>query len=136
MSERINLDGLDTARGGELGYDLVLIGPDGRELPGHLKVRGYDSETYQQKLDEQQRRRMAKLQTQKIPSVEELEADTLELATVLVMGWTCPFDLESKPLEYSPTNADRLLKRFRWIRQQVDRAAGNRANFLPGSSAS
>lgn len=136
MNERINLDALDTAKGGELGFDLELIAPDGRALPGRIKVRGYDSATYQDKLDDQQRRRLQKLATQKTTTVEEIEADAMELSGVLVMGWTCPFELEGKPLAYSPANAEVLLKRFRWIRQQVDRAAGNRANFLPGSSAS
>jgi len=136
MDAKINLDALDTERGGEQGFDLELVGPDGAPLPGSLKIRGYDSTTYQQKLDEQQRRRLRHLATQKIPTVEEMDAETLEAASVLIIGWTCPFELNGQPFEYSPDNAQTLLRRFRWLRQQVDRAAGNRANFLPGSSAS
>ena len=136
MNDRINLDALDTARGAEAGFELKLKAPDGHELAGHLKVRGFDSDTYQRTLDDQQRRRLAKGAAGRMPTVEEIEADALELSGSLVMGWSCPFDLEGKALEYSPANAQLLLRRFRWIREQVDRAAGVRANFLPGSSRS
>lgn len=136
MDDKINLDALDTAKGGEAGYELELKAPDGRTLPGRLKIRGYDSASYHQKLEDQNRLRFARGEMGKRPTVEELEADTLELAAVLIVGWTCPFSLEGKPLEYSSQNAALLMRRFRWIREQVDRAAGARANFLPGSSTS
>lgn len=137
MAERIDLNALDTVSGGEHGYELELKSPDGRALPGHIRIRGYDSPTYTRLLDEQQRARLARASMGKqIPSVEELEGEALELVAALVMGWSCPFDLDGQPLEYSAANALTLVRRFPWIRQQVDRAAGVRANFLPGSSAS
>lgn len=136
MDERVNLDALDTARGGEQGFDLELKAPNGRMLPGRMRVRGYDSATYHQLLDEQQRRRLAGLAAARSPTVEQMKAEELELAAALVAGWTVPFDLEGKPLEYSAENAQTLLRRFWWIREQVERAAGVRANFLQGPSAS
>jgi hypothetical protein len=136
MEERINLDELDTARGAEAGFDLKLKSPDGRELPGALRIRGTDSATYQRVLDDQQRRRLGRMTMSKTPTVEDIVADTQELLAALVIGWSCPFNLEGKPLDYSPENARILLRRFSWIREQVDRAASVRANFLPGSSAS
>lgn len=136
MIDRIDLNALDTVAGGERGFELELKAPDGRALPGHIRVRGYDSPTYTQLLDEQQRKRLARAAMGKaVPTVEELEAEALELVAALVMGWTLPFSLDGQPLEYTPANAQLLVRRFPWIRQQVDRAAGVRANFLPGSSA-
>ena len=135
--KKINLDELDTTRGAEQGFELELVSPRGKALPGRLRIRGYDSSTYQEKVDEQQRARLQRTSaTQKIPELAELEAETIELAAVLIMGWTCNFELGGQPLPYSPANAQTLLRRFKWIRQQVDRAAANRANFLPGPSAS
>lgn len=132
---RINLEDLDTAAGGEAGYKLELKTPAGRLLPGHVLVRGYDSATYQQLLDEQQRRRLANIAMGRTPTVEQMNADALEMAAALVIGWTVPVNLEGKPLEYSAANAVKLLGRFLWIREQVERAAGVRANFLSGSAA-
>jgi hypothetical protein len=44
--------------------------------------------------------------------------------------------LDGQPFEYSPTNAVVLLRRFPWIREQVEGAAADRGKFLPASSAS
>jgi len=133
-AERVNLDALDTVRAGELGYELELKAPDGRALPGRIRIRGYDSETYQALLDEQQRKRLARMAMSRTPAVEEMNAESLEAAASLVLGWTVLFDLEGKPFEYSSANAVTLFRRFPWIREQVERAAGVRANFLPGPS--
>lgn len=128
----VKLEDLDTAAGGESGYKLELKTPAGRLLPGYILVRGYDSSTYQQLLDEQQRRRLANIAMGRTPTVEQMNADAIETAAALVITWTVPFNLEGKPLEYSAANAVTLLKRFAWIREQVERAAGVRANFLSG----
>jgi hypothetical protein len=135
MTERVKLEDLDTAAGGEAGYELELRLPTGRMLPGRIKIRGYDSATYQQLLDEHQRRRLANIAMSKNPTVEQMNAEAIETAASLVMGWTVPFDWEGKPFEYSAANAVKLMTRFYWIREQVERAAGVRANFLPGSAA-
>lgn len=137
MEGKVNLNELDTAAAGERGIELELKTPDGRALPGRMLIRGYDSPTYQNALDEQQRRRLLKASTvRQVPTVEQLKADEIELLVGLVAGWTIPFELDGKRLEYSADAARVLLERFRWIREQVDRAAAMRANFLPGSSSS
>jgi len=136
MSARVTLEDLDTAAGGEAGYELELKSPAGKILPGYILVRGYDSATYQQLLDEQQRRRMANIAMQRTPTVEQINADAIEAAASLVKGWTVPFDLDGKPLEYSAANAVKLLERFHWIREQVERAAGVRSNYLRKSAPS
>jgi hypothetical protein len=137
LTERIDLNALDTVAGAERGYPLELKTPDGRALPGHVRVRGYDSPTYTQLLDEQNQRRMHRMaMTKTTPTQQELKADEQEAEAALVAGWTVPFNLDGQPFEYTPANAQLLLKRWPWIRDAVVRAAGVRANFLPGSSAS
>jgi hypothetical protein len=94
------------------------------------------AQTYQQVSDDHQRRRLERLSRRQTPTVEELNAEALELAASLVAGWEDKFDLDGAPLPYSGANAARLLRRFGWIRQQVEQFAGDRANFLPGSTSS
>ncbi len=123
--------------GGERGYPLEVKAPNGQVLPGHLLVRGYDSPTYTQLLDDQNQRRMNRMaMTKTPPTQQELKADEQDAEAALVAGWTVPFNLEGQPFEYSAANARVMLQRFPWIREAVVRAAGVRANFLPGSSAS
>jgi hypothetical protein len=137
-NERIDLAALDVARPAEEGRPLALKHPvTGAVLPGWvLRVRGYDAQTYQQVSDDHQRRRLERLSRRQTPTVEELNAEALELAASLVAGWEDRFDLDGAPLPYSGANAARLFRRFGWIRQQVEQFAGDRANFLPGSTSS
>lgn len=134
-STTIDLDALDTVRGAEQGFDLELRAPNGKPLPGHLRVRGYDAETYQAKSVEQQRRLIEKTTSGRMPTPEQLRDEELELAATLILGWTCPFQIKGEPFPYSEVNAQQLLRRYPWVREQVERAARQRANFLPGSAS-
>ena len=42
----VDLDKLDTVRGGDEGYLLELRSPDETPLPGRMRVRSFDSRTY------------------------------------------------------------------------------------------
>ena len=66
----------------------------------------------------------------------EIENDTIELLAAVTAGWRGDFVLDGTPLPYTEHNAQQLYRRFAWIREQVDQAVGNRANFLPRSPAS
>lgn len=138
MSERVNgfdLGALDTRRGGEQGCELQLKHPaSGALLPCWVRVRGYDADSYQKKLQEQQASRLERLPGHK-PSVQEINEQSLELAATLVAGWR-GVSLDGEPLEYTEAAAVKLLKRFPWIREQVEVAAADRGNFLPGSASS
>ena len=132
----VDLDKLDTVRGGDEGYLLELRSPDETPLPGRMRVRSFDSRTYTELRDEQQRRRLRAAGGGKRPTVEQLEQEALELTAVLIMGWDIQFKVKGEPFAYSAANALKLVQNFPWVREQVERAAAQRANFLPGSSAS
>lgn len=132
----VDLNELDTSLGAEQGYELELVAPNGRPLPGRIKVRGFDSATYQENLDAQQRRVLERTAMRRQATLEDIRDEAIEHSAALVIGWTVPFNLDGEPLEYSAANAKILLKRFPWIREQVERAAGVRANFLPASAGS
>jgi len=135
--DRIDLSALDTRKGAEAGFELQLKHPvTGEILAGWLlKIRGYDAPAYQEVLREHQRRRLERSRNKRI-TVEELEAESLEAAAVLVMGWPDQFNLEGQPFAWSEANARALLGRFPWIREQVETGAADRGNFLPGSAKS
>lgn len=137
MEERIDLAALDTRKGADAGFELQLKHPaTGQPLTGWvLRVRGYDSDAYRRVLDEHQRRRLDRLAMGKRLTVEEMADEALEADAVLVAGWPDRFDLEGRPFEYSEVNARSLLHRFAWMREQIGRAAGDRGNFLPGSTS-
>ncbi len=138
MSERIDLSALDTRKGAQEGVELTLKHPStGAPLAGWtLRVRGYDSEAYQRTSDEQQRRRLDRIAMGKRPTVEELNAEATELSATLIAGWPDKFDLDGKPFAYSESAAQALIVRFPWIREQVEKAAADRGNFLPGPASS
>lgn len=129
----IDLDGFDTVKGAEEGAETTLIAPSGAELKGFM-VRGYDSPTYQRALQEQSRKFLKQGRQRKVPSTDELEAEGLELAGLLLIGWPDHFTLGGQPFPYSHANAVVFLKRFPWAREQIEGVARERANFLPKSS--
>jgi hypothetical protein len=135
MSELVDLGALDTRKYGEQGRDIKLKHPGtGAELAIVLRVRGYDSDAYRRVLDAQQQRRLDRLPSQKV-TVDELRADALELHAHLIAGWS-NVSLDGQPFEYSEANAATLLRRFPWIREQVEVAAADRGKFLPMSASS
>jgi hypothetical protein len=134
MSEKgLDLGALDTRRYSEQGRELQLRHPgDGTPIEARVMVRGYDSDAYQRALDAQQQRRLERLPTHRV-SVDDIRADALELSSALLAGWS-NLAIDGQPFEYSPGNAVTLLRRFPWIREQVEGAAADRGKFLPASS--
>ena len=138
--EKLDLSALDTKKGAEAGFEVQLTHPKtGAELPIWITVLGVDSDTYRSTLMAQQRRRMEKLRRGKRMNVtpEELEDEALDLLVTITAAWRADVDLDGKPFpSFSTTAAKALYARFPWIREQVDAAMADRANFLPGSSTS
>jgi hypothetical protein len=135
MSGATDLGALDTRKYAEQGRELQLRHPGtGAALAATLRVRGYDSDAYRLVLEAQQQRRLERLPTHKV-TVEDMKADALELHATLIAGWA-HIDVDGQPFEYSETNAVALLKRFPWIREQVEVAAADRGKFLPASASS
>lgn len=134
MSEKpaFDLAALDTAKGAEEGYELQLTHPKtGEALPARIRVLGADSETFRDKQRELLRRRGERMnRTRRLAvSPEEAEADSLELLVAATAGWS-GLALDGAELPFSGDNVRLVYKRFGWIREQVDAAVSDRANFL------
>lgn len=131
MENSIDFGALDARKGADAGFELQLVdAPTRQPLPGLvLRIRGYDSAAYQEVLREHQRRRLARARGKRI-TVEELEAESLELAATLVMSWP-----EGATVGGKPATAIGLVS-VPEIRLQVEAGAADLANFLPGSAKS
>jgi len=130
--DRIDFAALDTRKGAEAGFDLQLLDVSTRRpLPGFvLRIRGYDSETYQNKALEQQRLRLERRRDGKVPTEADLKNDALELAAALVISWP-----EGAMVDGSAATAVSIVA-VPAIREQVEAGAADRGNFLPGSAKS
>lgn len=64
-------------------------------------------------------------------TAEQIEEDSISTLAACIAGWK-NIEFEGKPLEFSKSNAKALLNKLRWVREQLDEAIGDRANFLTG----
>lgn len=131
-----DLSQLDVRKGSEDGREIALRHPgSGGELKARVHVRGYDSDSYRLVSQTHQRRRLERLPMHR-PTPEEIRHDSLELSAALVAGWkNLSLDGGKTEFPYSPANALTILEKFPWVREQIESAAADRANFLPGSSS-
>lgn len=140
-----DLSRLDTAKGAEEGFHCELRDIEtSKGLGLYVLVLGADSETYRDKMAELQRIRVNQMtKTRRVmPTAGELEAENLELLVTATKGWFAKNEagefvsctIGGEP--FSPAAARRLYSRFRWMREQIDEAIGDRANFLKASAAS
>jgi hypothetical protein len=138
-SKKIDLAALDTAAGGEQGFELQLTNP-GTDvaLDITINVLGADSDPVVEVERELARKRgkaIEKARRLRVGSPEELEADAIELLVAATIGWK-NVELDGTPLTFTKDNARLLYRRFRWIREQVDQAIQDRRNFLPKRATS
>ena len=136
----IDLASLDTGAAANSGTDVVLRHPTtGEDTDIIIRVLGRDSDTFRKIETQQQRKRLDKMaKTKKMSSVslEEVDEDAITLLAACTVGWT-NVALNGEELPFSVNNAAMIYKRFMWIREQVDMAIGDRANFMtPGRTAS
>lgn len=136
----LDLSSLDTQKGAGEGFRFELRHPKTNEpLTGWwIHVLGSDSESYQEQLREFRRRRadILKRNLRASYTPEEAEAEGLELLASATRGWSDKLTLDGAPLQFSQDAAKKLYARFPWIKEQVDAAVADRANFLPGNGTS
>ena len=128
----LNLNAYRMRARAEDGAPLDLRDPQsGNPTGAVIRVRGYDSDSYQRLVMEQQRRRLDRMPAHK-PTPEEIDEDARELSAALVAGWDDDvFELDGAPLRYTPGNVRGLYAQEPWIRDQVEMFARERANFFP-----
>ena len=134
--EGFDLSTVDVKPRSQEGVEMQLLGPDRLPLPVWLRVRGTDSDAYQHKSEEIMARsleRAGRRQTQ-----EEKNAEVWELQATLICGWRPKLALgKGQPaVEYSPENAQKLLREHGYIFEQVHLFSRDRQNFLPGPASS
>lgn len=127
---------LNTRKAGEEGFALKLKHPDsGAELGITITVKGSDSQTYQDALNDQQQRRMQRsIRRGKLgASPQEVRQEAIELLAAVTAGWDGLIE-QGAPVAFSAGAATRIYTDYPWIREQVDAAVHDRANFLPPSA--
>lgn len=135
----IDLSELNTAGVADQGYELTIAHPKtGAPTSMKITLLGADSEAYREKSNAFQRARVDRMNKSRRMAVspEEIEAEGTELLVAVTTGWS-GFTLDGAELPYSVANVRRVYGHpgWRWLREQVDQAVGDRANFLPKSAS-
>ena len=131
----VDLAAIDTVKGSNEGFDVRIFHPGTNEdLDITISVLGKDSDAFQKVSRAQNKKRMAKMQkggfrnVSPVP-IEEIEQDGIALLAACTTGWTGVI-IEGKEIPFSTDNAVMVYERFPWIKEQVDTAIGDRANFI------
>ena len=132
--KQVDLSSIDTVKGANEGFDVQLYHPGTNEDLGvTIQVLGKDSDEFQKISRAQSKKRMERMSKggfrNPVVSPEEVEQDNLNLLAAVSRGWNNVI-VDGKPLPFSKENALMLYERFPWIREQIDAAIGDRANFI------
>lgn len=128
----MDLSGFDTRQGADRGYPLHIKDPVGQPTDIVIVVKGADSQQFQDAKVEALRRQ-AEQPKKRAVDYERLEAELIDLLVAVTVSWE-NVTLEGEVLACNQDNARKLYRRFPWIREQVDAAIYDRANFIPGSA--
>ncbi len=105
--------------------------------PLTIDIVGIDSPQFQARQRQIANKRLATAGNRKSKlTAEDLEEEAIGTLAACITGWSANVALDGKPLEYSRSNAKLLLTRLIWVREQVDAAIADRANFLKASPTS
>jgi len=145
MSKRFDLGDIDTVKAANKGFDVELYHPSTEEDTGiFITVLGKDSDEFQKISRQQNKKRIDRMTkngfrpNKATPSQEELDANGLELLAACTIGWkTIDGDEEKdtilfngEELNFSVGAAKKLYTERPWVKEQVDIAIGDRANFI------
>jgi hypothetical protein len=105
----------------------------GGKAPATITLAGRDSEIYRKISRDLANKRAEAARAAGSndfqPSDEDLESEALDLLTALTIGWN-GISANKEPFPFSVENARKLYERLPWLREEVDRFVGNRANFM------
>lgn len=94
--------------------------------PVTITIYGTESELAKSTMKKRAQREMNSRAKRNID--EAIEFNTSFLAK-LITDWTGVYDNDA-PIEFSRENAIMILKKYAWIREQVDQFVSERANFI------
>ena len=129
---------MDTVEGSNKGFDVELFHPKTKEDLGIIiHILGRDSDKFLEVSRAQQKRRLNKMSKfggarspGRVVTPEEVEKDSIELLAECTTGWSDTLMVDGAKLPFSVENAKAVYRRFPWIREQVDEAMDDRANFI------
>lgn len=130
----IDLSTIDTVKGANEGFDVTIYHPGTHEdLDIVIRVLGKDSDEFNKITRAQNKKRMAKMskggfRAGSIPP-EEFERDGIELLAACTLSWSGVV-IDGEEVKCSKESAAELYERFPWIKEQIDTAIGDRANFI------
>lgn len=108
--------------------DVKLKHPvSGDELDATIKVYGKDSSVFQNAIKQRAKAQIAR--KSKDIDLESNEKDSIELLADCTQGWS-GISEGGKQIECTRSNAVDIYTKYKWIREQVDIAIGDRANFF------
>jgi len=150
----IDLGKIDTVKGSNEGFDVELYHPGtNADLGIVITVLGKDSDEFQKITRQQNKKRMDRMskngfRSGKVapPSQDELDSDNLDVLSGCTTGWKTlevtdkdgevvesekdTITLAGDEVAFSCYTAKILYSRFPWIKEQIDIAIGDRANFI------
>lgn len=115
------------------GIEVDILGLDG-ETPIGLKIRiaGPDSERGQRAHQELTDWLISQQVDGKVRAVDAQKRNVAHLAKI-TLGWSPETITDGEEeFQFSEEAAARLFTKYRYVREQVERASGNRAHFTKG----
>lgn len=114
----------------EQGFAVPIKGPDGvTDLGLTITVAGPDSARQKKARQKQINRRIAKRNPGPM-TAEELAETEIEMLSEITISWAPSVKVGGKELTCSIENAATLYRSYPFIAEQVNLAAGSRADFL------
>ena len=132
-SEPVDLSSFDgMVQRQEEGILVPIMGPDGKSPLGFsIRVAGPDSARAREAQEELADELIEQEVATRLAARDMADRGFKYLSKV-TLGWEPSIKLDGAELAYSEENAEKLYRRFNFVKEQVDRAAGSRARFTKG----
>jgi len=128
----MDLNSLDLTKNSNEGAWITLKHPASNEdLPMKIKVIGKDSDKFIKLSEDFRRSTLEDMKSNK--TVEQRIQTSKEYGDTLLVACTLEWqgiELDGKKLDCTPENIKLVYQRFGWIKEQVDSAIADRANFI------
>ncbi|WP_396190206.1 hypothetical protein [Flavobacterium sp.] len=128
----MDLGKLDLTKAANEGAWITLKHPaTGEDLSARIKIVGKDSTKFLQLSEEYRRKTLEDMKSNKTMS-QKMEA-AQEQSDAILVACTLDWDgmmLDGQDLVFNESNVKMVYQRFSWIKEQVDVAIADRANFL------
>lgn len=128
----MDLAALDLTKASNDGAWITLKHPaTGEDLSGRIKIVGKDSTKFTQLSEEYKRKTLDDMKSNK--TMAQRMESAQEQSDAILVACTLDWDgmmLDGKDLPFTEANVKMVYSRFNWIKEQIDVAIANRANFL------